>query len=109
MKMNFDYFQIQKWMLYTVGKSRWKNGVICLVSMFPSWVMVRKLPKKVHFSQFCADLSIKSKSVKAICIYAHECSHYTLSESGMVNRGPNHRSWDISNWNIKKDADSAET
>ena len=33
-------------------KSRWKNGVICLVSMFPSWAMVLKLSKKVYFLQF---------------------------------------------------------
>ena len=32
-------------------KVDWKNGTICLVSMFPSWVMVLKLSKKVHF--FC--------------------------------------------------------
>ena len=85
-----------------------KNGVICLVSMFPSWVMVRKLSKKVHFLQFCADLSKKSKSVKAIYIHAYESSRYTLSENGMAYGGPGHRSWDISNWNIKKDADSAK-
>ena len=60
-----------------------KNGVICLVFMFPSWVMVRKLSKKVHFSQFCADLSQKSKSVKVIYIYASESSHYSLSENDM--------------------------
>ena len=98
MKMNFDYFQIQKWMLQTVRAEKVdeKNGVICLVSMFPSWVMVLKLSKKVHFLQFCADLSKKSKSVKAIYIYASESSHYTLSENGMVYRGLSHRSWDIS-------------
>ena len=82
MKMNFVYFQIQKWMLQTVraGKVDEKNGVICLVSMFPSWFMVHQLSKKVHFLQFCADLSKKSKSVKAIYIYASKSSHYTLSE-----------------------------
>ena len=40
--------------------------------MFPSWAMVRKLSKKVHFLQFCADSSKKSKSTKAINIYASE-------------------------------------
>ena len=51
MKMNFDYFQIQKWMLQTVRAEKVdeKNGVICLVSMFPSWVMVFKLSKKGIF------------------------------------------------------------
>ena len=48
------------------GKRRWKNGVICLVSMFPSWAMNCKLSKKVHFAQFCAGISKTSKSVKRI-------------------------------------------
>ena len=66
--MNFDYFQIQKWMLQTVRaeKVNEKNGVICLVSMFHSWVMVFNLSKKIHFLQYCADLSKKSNSIKAI-------------------------------------------
>ena len=98
MKMNFDYFQIQKWMLQTVraGKVDEKNEVICLISVFPSWVMVRKLSKKVHFLEFCANLNKKCKSVKAIYIYASESSHYTFSENGMVYMNPSHRSWDIS-------------
>ena len=39
--------------------------------MFPSWVVVLKLFKKVYFLQFRADLSKKSKSIKAvyICIW----------------------------------------
>ena len=49
-----------------------KNRVVCLVSMFPSWVKVLKLSKKVHFLLFCADLSKKPRSVKAIYIYASE-------------------------------------
>ena len=99
MKMNFEYFQIQKWILQTVRSEKVdeKNGVICLVSIFPSWVMVRKLSKKEHFLQFCADLSKKSKSVKAICIYIPESSHYTLSENAMVYKGRSHHSWDINN------------
>ena len=94
-KMNFDYFQIQKCILQTVGAEKVdeKNGVICLVSMFPSWVMVPKLSKKVHFLQFCADLSKKSKSVKAIYICVSENSHYTFAT---VYRGLSHRLWDIS-------------
>ena len=100
-KINFDYFQIQKWMLrtVTVKKVDDKNVVICLVSVSPSWVMIYKLSKKVHFLQFCADLSKKSRSVKAIYIYASESSHYTLSEKAMVY---SHRSWDISNKIWKK-------
>ena len=36
MKINFDYFQTQNWMLQTVRveKVDEKNGVICLVFMF---------------------------------------------------------------------------
>ena len=52
--------------------------------MFPSWVIVLKLSEKVHFMQFSADFSKKSKSIKAIYIYASERSHYTLSENGIV-------------------------
>ena len=63
---NFGYFQIQKWMLQTVRAEKVdeNSGVICLVFMFPSWVMVSVLSKKVHLLQFCADLSKKSKPVK---------------------------------------------
>ena len=72
---------------FRVEKVAKKNGVICLVSMFPSCVMVCKLSKKVYFLQFCADLSIKSTSVEAICIYGSESSHYILSKNAMVYRG----------------------
>ena len=46
--------------------------------------MVLKLSKKVRFLQFCADLSKKSRSIKAIYIYAFERSRYALSENGIV-------------------------
>ena len=54
--------------------------------------MVFKMSKKGHFLLFCADLSKKSKSLKAIYIYASESSHYTLSENAMVYRGLRHHS-----------------
>ena len=75
MEMNFEYFQIQKWMLQTVRAEKVdeKNGVICLVSKFPSWVMVFKL----------SEFSKKSKSIKSVYIYASERSRYTLSENGI--------------------------
>ena len=41
-----------------------KNGVICLVPMFPSWVM------SLYFIKKFKELSKKSKSVKATYIYA---------------------------------------
>ena len=64
-----------------------KNGVICLVFMFRSWVMALKLSEIVYFLQFCADLSKKYKSVTTIPIYASETSHYTLSENGLWSKG----------------------
>ena len=84
-----------------------QNGIICLFSMFPSWVWF-SIAKKSVFLQFCTDPSKKSNSIKAIYIYASESSYYSLSENDMVCRGLSHRSWDISNYNIRKDADSAE-
>ena len=86
MKINFEFFQIQKWMLQTVRseKADRKNGVTCLVPMSPFWGMVLKLSKKVHLLEFCADHSKKSKSIKAIYIYASERSRYALSENGIV-------------------------
>ena len=57
--MNFEYFQIQKWILQTVRveKVDEQNGLICLVSMFPSWDTVYKIFKNVHFLQLYADLN----------------------------------------------------
>ena len=79
-----------------VEKVKEKYGVICLASMFPSWVAVCKLSRKVHFLQFCADLNNKSKSVKTIYTYASESSHYTLPKNAIVYRDLSHLSWDIS-------------
>ena len=86
MKTNFEYFQIQQWILQSLRSEKidQKNGVICLVSMFPSRFMVLKLSKKNAFLEFFADLSKKSKSIKAIYIYASERSRNALSENGIV-------------------------
>ena len=43
-----------------------------------------KLSKKVHFLQFCADLSTESRSIKEIFIYVFGRSRYALSENGSV-------------------------
>ena len=103
MKMNFEYFQTQKWILQTVRSEKVdeKNRVICLVSMFPSWVMVLKLSKKVQVLQFCADLSKKSKSIKATSMYASERSRYALSENGIVYCAMTYYFGDISIWSQK--------
>ena len=65
MKINFEYLEMNVTNI----------GVICLVSMFPSGVMVLKLSKTVSFLQFSAEHSKKSllrkfikKFIKAIYI-----------------------------------------
>ena len=50
--------------------------------------MAYKLPKIVHFLKICADLSKKSKSIKAIYLYPSERPHRALSENSMFYRGP---------------------
>ena len=49
--------------------------------------MVLKLPKIVHFLQICADVSKKSKSIKAIYLHPSERPHHALSESSMFYKG----------------------
>ena len=70
MKMDFDNFQMEKWVPQTVRaqKASEKNGVICLVFMSPSWIMVFKLSKIVSFLHFFADFSNKSKVLIAVYI-----------------------------------------
>ena len=59
MKMNFDYFQIQKWKLQIVRAEKEKvdeKGVICPAFMFSLWVLVLKLSKKSAFLKFLGRL-----------------------------------------------------
>ena len=53
------------------SKSRWKNGVICLVSFFSSKVMVLKLPKIVFF--FCKFVLASTRNLNLLkqFIYIH--------------------------------------
>ena len=82
MKMNFDNFQMQKWVSLTVTaqEADEKNGVICLVFMSSSCFMVLKFSKMLSFLQFFADVSKKSEAVIAIYVYASESSFFTLLE-----------------------------
>ena len=98
--MNFDYFQIQKWMLQTVRvkKVDEKNVIIYLISMLRSWVMALKLSEKGHFLQFYVDLNMKSKSNEAIYIYASERSSNLLSENGIVYHAMTYCFGDIRVW-----------
>ena len=101
MKMSFEYFQFQKSILQTAVRSEKVDeviGVICLVSTFPSWVIVLKLSEKVHFLQFCADHSQKFMSIKGIYIYASERSRYALSENGIVHYTMTYCFGNISVW-----------
>ena len=64
-----------------------KLGSFVYFPVFPSRVIVLKLPNIVHFLKICADLSKKSKSVKAIYLYPSERTHHALSENNMVYSG----------------------
>ena len=99
--MNLKYFQIQKWMLQAdrAEKVDEKNGVICVVFMFPSWVMILKLLKKVHFFNFVLTSAKIYNYVKAIYIYASKTSRYALSENVIVYYAMTLCFEDISVWN----------
>ena len=90
----FQNFQIQKWIQRTVRAQR-ADGKICLVSFFPSWIMVIKLPKIVLFLQIYADLCRKSKSVKAIYLCPSKRPDHTISENSMFYRGLSNSSQDL--------------
>ena len=62
-------------MLQTAEKGDDENWVIYLVSMFPSRVMVLKLSKKVHFLQFCAEISKKISSISRREVIINNFSH----------------------------------
>ena len=100
MKMNFDNFQIQKWISQTAA-ARKVDKVICLISFFSSWVMILRLPKILHFLQVCADLSKKSKSIIAIYSYLYVRPRHALSENSMFYEVLKNCSRDIGELNIK--------
>ena len=90
MKINFENFQIQKWVSQTAEKVDEKNEVICF---FPSWVMVLQLPKIVQCLQVCADLI--SRSIKAVYLCPCERPYHALLENNMFYRGLSNSSQDI--------------
>ena len=97
MKINFDYFQIQEWMLHAARAEQVdkKNGVVCLVSMFLSWVMVLKFYKKWIFCNFVLTLARNLSLLKlasecwSILVYkippflakSYRIKHHTFLES----------------------------
>ena len=64
MQMNFDNFQMQKWVCLKGSQSRW--GVICLIFMSLSRFIFIRLTKTVSFLHFFADVCKTSKAVIAI-------------------------------------------
>ena len=66
MKMIFEYFQIQKWMLQKVRAKKIdeKNGVVCLVSLFPSCVWSLNCLKKCSFCNFALSSAGKLSLLK---------------------------------------------
>ena len=60
--------------------------------LVPCLVIVDKLFKKVHFWQFCAELSKKFSSVKAVHICISESFYCILSENDVVYMGASYRS-----------------
>ena len=61
--------------------------------------MALKLPEIMHFFQFCAGVSKKCSSVKAIYeyVYTPGSSQYTILENDMVYSIPIYSSLDIPN------------
>ena len=96
MKTNFDIFQIQKWISQTVRAQKVgeKNGVIYLVSFFPSWVLVLKLPKIVHFCKFVLT-SARNLNLLKQFIYIHLKNVIMLFQKIVFYRGMNNSSRDV--------------
>ena len=90
---------IQKWILQTLRSEKVdeKNGVICLVSMFPSWVMVVKLFKKVIFCNFVLT-STRNLNLFKQFTYMHLKGLVTLSENSIVYYAITYHFGDISVW-----------
>ena len=87
MKMNFDYFHN---VINRAEKVDEKNGVLCLVSMFPSWIMVIKLSKKCIFWNFVVT-SARNLSLLKQFRYKHLNVFITLFQK-MV--------WFVGDWGI---------
>ena len=98
MRKKFDNLQIQKKRSQTARAKKVdiKNGVLFMLSFFflpKLWSL--NCPKYYVFLQNCADLSKKSKSIKAICLYPSETPHHALSVNSMSYRGLKNSSQNI--------------
>ena len=63
--------------------------------MFPSWVMLYKLSKIVHYLQFCADASKNSMVAKVVCVCAFDIYDYSVASNGIVVGFQSHNLPDI--------------
>lgn len=84
MNVSFDNFQIQKLISQIVRAQKVDEKMGSLVywgHFHVSYLMVVKVPKVVHFFQFCTAVSKKFKSVLAVCIYVFESSPCVFAEN----------------------------
>ena len=98
-KLNIFKFGIECYKQVEQKKKMKKNGVICVVFMFPSSIMILKLLKKAHLFNFVLTWANKFKYAKASYIYGSETSRYTLSENVIVCYAMTECFEDISVWN----------
>ena len=89
MKMNFDIFQMEKWVS---SKSRWKKWGH--LSELLSWNCQKFCP----FLIFFVDVSNKSKAAIAVYVYAFESSRFPLLENGFGYYAMTYSLEDISIW-----------
>ena len=95
MKMNFQFFKIRN-ELQTVRAEKIDEKKSDHLSSFhlPSWLLILKLS-----SAYFADLTKKSKSIKAMHTYASAKCCYALSENGVAYYAMTYCFGDIGVWN----------
>ena len=72
-----------------------KNGSFVYFPFLLPELWSLNCPKVVHFLENCAELSKKSKSIKAIYLYSSERPCHSLSENSMFYRGLSNSSRDL--------------
>ena len=100
MKMNFEYFQVQKWMLQTARALRVDEKMGSFVqfpcSLLQLWSLI--CLKKWTFCNFVLASARTQKSFKAIYVYVPEKSRYTLSQNGIFYYAMTYFLGDIRVW-----------
>ena len=102
MKMNFEYFQIQKWILQTVRSEKVDNKMWSFFSLQCSLPELWSLNflKKCIFCNFVLPSARNLSLLKHmnICIYASERPREALSENGIVYCAMTYYFGNISVW-----------